>query len=263
MRAVTYARISTEMQSETSLAEQTRRARQYAETRDYELVESFQDTGTGMSTNRTGFEEMMSRIDEWDIVISYKLDRFHRSSTNALQWATDLNATGKNFAAMDIDVDTSTAMGMAIFKIITALNEMEVQVTRERTVMGIKAKQNAGKHVGRPPYGYRSSFDRTGKDEDKGILEIHEQEADVVRVLFSLSDKGHSLSEMAESLTESGLLTQKGKLRWSIPTINNILSRRTFYEGYYLDGDNELREHEWISILDSKPWDGEEVGVPL
>ena len=59
MRAVTYARISTDMQSETSLNEQTRRARQYAETRDYELIESFEDTGTGMSTNRPGFEEMI------------------------------------------------------------------------------------------------------------------------------------------------------------------------------------------------------------
>ena len=32
---------------------------------------------------------------------------------------------------MDIDVDTTSAMGMAVFKIITALNEMEVEVTRE------------------------------------------------------------------------------------------------------------------------------------
>ena len=212
-----------------------------------------------MSTNRPGFEEMMARIDEWDIVISYKLDRFHRSSSNALEWAANLNTVGKNFAAMDIDVDTSSAMGMAIFKIITALNEMEVQVTRERTVMGIKAKQNAGEHVGRPPYGYRSVFAKTGKDEDKGKLEIHEKEADVIRLLFSLLDEERNQSEMAESLTESGILTQQGKLRWSIPTINNILSRRTFYEGYYLDGDNELREYEWISILDTQPWDSEEV----
>jgi len=255
MKAVTYARISTEMQSETSLAEQTRRARQYAETRDYELIESFQDIGTGMTTSRPGFEEMMNRVDEWDIVIAYKLDRFHRSSTNALQWATNLNATGKNFAAMDIDVDTSTAMGMAIFKIITALNEMEVQVTRERTIMGIKAKQYAGKHVGKPPYGYRSVFAKTEKDEDKGVLEIHKGEAKVVITLFSFLEKNHTPTEMAEKLAEAGLLTQQKKLRWSIPTIENILDRRTFYEGYYLDGDNELREYEWDSILDTTPWE--------
>ena len=261
MRAVTYARISTEMQSETSLNEQTRRAIQYAETRDYELIDSFQDTGTGMTTSRPGFEEMMNRIDEWDIVISYKLDRFHRSSSNALQWATDLNATGKNFAAMDIDVDTSTAMGMAIFKIITALNEMEVQVTRERTIMGIKAKQYSGKHVGRPPYGYRSVFARTGKDEDKGVLEIHEGEAEVVRTLFSLHSDDYGPSELAEKLAEAGYLTQQGKHRWSIPSIVKIISRKTFYEGYYTDHDNELRECEWDSILDTTPWGLDEVLV--
>ena len=56
----------------------------------------------------------MSRIDEWDVVIAFKLDRFHRSSTNAQQWAADLNTIGKNFVALDIDVDTTSAMGMAV-----------------------------------------------------------------------------------------------------------------------------------------------------
>ena len=107
MRAVTYARISTDQQSETSLSEQTRRAKQYAEMREYEVVASFEDTGTGTKMDREGFQSMMESIDDWDIVIAYKLDRFHRSSTNALAWATELNDLGKNFVAMDIDVDLS------------------------------------------------------------------------------------------------------------------------------------------------------------
>ena len=36
-----------------------------------------------MNMERDGFKEMMSRIDEWDVVVAFKLDRFHRSSTNA------------------------------------------------------------------------------------------------------------------------------------------------------------------------------------
>ena len=176
MRAVTYARISTDQQSETSLSEQTRRAKQYAEMREYEVVASFEDTGTGTKTDREGFQNMMNSIDDWDIVIAYKLDRFHRSSTNALSWATELNGLGKNFVAMDIDVDTSTAMGMAIFKIITALNQMEVEVTRERTIMGIQGVKNQGRWVGKPPYGYNSKYSETKDDKDKGILVINPNE---------------------------------------------------------------------------------------
>ena len=147
--------------------------KQYAEMREYEVVASFEDTGTGTKTDREGFQNMMNSIDDWDIVIAYKLDRFHRSSTNALSWATELNGLGKNFVAMDIDVDTSTAMGMAIFKIITALNQMEVEVTRERTIMGIQGVKNQGRWVGKPPYGYNSKYSETKDDKDKGILVIN------------------------------------------------------------------------------------------
>ena len=118
MRAISYARISTDLQSETSVQEQTRRCKQYIEMKGWEFVDSFEDVGTGMNTERSGFKSMMDRED-WDVVVAFKLDRFHRSSANAQAWATELNALGKNFVAMDIDVDTTSAMGMAVFRIIT------------------------------------------------------------------------------------------------------------------------------------------------
>ena len=103
--------------------------------REWDLVDSFQDIGSGMNTEREGFKEMMERIDEWDIVIAYKLDRFHRSSSNAQAWAASIEK-GKNFVAMDIDVDTSKAMGIAIFKIITTLNEMECKSLESEPLWG-------------------------------------------------------------------------------------------------------------------------------
>tara|TARA_B000000557_G_scaffold233054_1_gene207343 strand:+ start:413 stop:1162 length:750 start_codon:yes stop_codon:yes gene_type:complete len=249
VRAVTYARISTDMQSETSIEEQTRRAKQYAEMREWDLVDSFQDIGSGMNTEREGFKEMMERIDEWDIVIAYKLDRFHRSSSNAQAWAASIGKKGKNFVAMDIDVDTSKAMGMAIFKIITTLNEMEVQVTRERTTMGLAAVKNSGRHVGKPPYGYASVYARTEDDSDKGILELHPEEADVVSMIFDLHDRGNTLSDIAGKLTVAGHKTRTGKPVWSPVVIQGILDRKMFYEGHYYDGDNEMKKYGWPTIL--------------
>ena len=249
MRAVTYARISTDLQSETSLQAQTHRAKQYAEMNGHEVIASYQDIGTGTKTEREGFQELMDTIDDWDIVIAYKLDRFHRSSANALAWATKLNGMGKNFAAMDIDVDTSTAMGMAIFKIITALNQMEVEVTRERTKMGLEGVKNAGRHVGRPPYGYDSVYARTSEDKDKGILEVNSEEADVVQTIFDLKNKEYSLSDIANNLTISGILTRSGKAIWKPTVIADILNRKDFYLGNYYDNDNELKEYTWEAIL--------------
>jgi len=64
MRAVVYGRISTDLQSETSVNEQIRRSKQYVEMKGWTLVDEFTDVGTGMNTDRSGFEEMMNRIEE-------------------------------------------------------------------------------------------------------------------------------------------------------------------------------------------------------
>jgi site-specific DNA recombinase len=250
MRAVVYGRISTDLQSETSVNEQIRRSKQYVEMKGWTLVDEFTDVGTGMNTDRSGFEEMMNRIEEWDVVVAFKLDRFHRSSTNAQVWAAKLNDIGKNFVALDIDVDTTSAMGMAVFRIITALNQMEVEVTQERTRMGLKGVKNEGRWVGKPPYGYDSIYAKTDNDKDKGLLEINQGEAEVVQMIFQLRDQEKSLGDIAEALTTAGILTKTKKTRWSTATIGDMIKRRGFYEGQYYDGDNHIQEYSWAKVLE-------------
>jgi site-specific DNA recombinase len=250
MRAVVYGRVSTDLQSETSVNEQIRRTKQYVEMKGWTLVDEFTDVGTGMNTDRAGFEEMMSRIDEWDVVIAFKLDRFHRSSTNAQNWARKLNDVGKNFVALDIDVDTTSAMGMAVFRIITALNQMEVEVTQERTRMGLQGVKNEGRWVGKPPYGYNSIYSKTNDEKDKGLLEINPAESEVVQMVFQLKEQGQSLGDIAEALSTAGILTKMKKTRWSTATIGDMIKRRTFYEGHYYNADNEVKEYPWPKVLE-------------
>ena len=214
------------------------------------LVDEFTDVGTGMNMDREGFKSMMERIDEWDVVIAYKLDRFHRSATNAQTWAAGLNTIGKNFVALDIDVDTTSAMGMFIFRMLTALNQMEVEVTKERTRMGLQAVKNDGRWVGKPPYGYDSVYSESDNEADKGILRLNDAEAEVVRMVFELKDQGETLTGIAESLTTAGILTKSQKRRWSTATIGDMIKRRTFYEGHYYDADNELKAYPWPSVLE-------------
>ena len=48
MRAVIYARVSTEHQSEGSVEQQIRKCEEYCRFRDYEIVETYTDVGSGM-----------------------------------------------------------------------------------------------------------------------------------------------------------------------------------------------------------------------
>jgi site-specific DNA recombinase len=256
LRAIIYARISTteedgeNLQSETSLDEQIRRCKHWIEYRGHTLTgEAYIDRKSGTTINRPDYAKLMGEdIDTWDIVVAYKLDRFHRNSTNATAWAKELHARDKNFAALDIDVDTSTAMGMGIFKIMTVLSEMEVEVTRERTKMGLRAKQFAGKHIGKPPIGYSSVYRDTKKKEDKGKLVVNPIECSVVEEVYDLDSQGYNMSEIAKHLNKTGVPTRK-KGRWKSSVINNILRKRIFYEGKYIDGEGVEQKYEWDSIL--------------
>ena len=65
-----------------------------------------------------------------------------------------------------------------------------------------------------------------------------------------MRDRGESLTEIAESLTTSGILTKSHKRRWSTATIGDMIKRRTFYEGHYYNANNELQEYSWAKVLE-------------
>ena len=248
MRAVIYARVSTEQQSEGSIEEQIRRCKQYCELKGYTVVAEYTDVGSGMKTDRPQFEIMMSNMNEWDICVAYKLDRFHRSSGNASAWAADLNNQGKNFAAIDIDIDTSSATGLFIFRLMTSLAQLEVEQTRERTKMGLKAVKRQGRWLGRPPYGYDSKKKITGNNGDTGILSVNLEEADVVKLIYGYREAGYTHKEIAQNLTEQGFETRKGT-PWAWTTVRDILKNRSLYEGVWVDDDGEEQTYEWGKIL--------------
>ena len=249
MRAVIYARVSTEHQSEGSVEQQIRKCEEYCKFRDYEIVETYTDVGSGMKVERPGYEAMMENIDNWDICIAYKLDRFHRSSANASKWADGLSNQNKNFAAIDIDIDTVTAMGRFIFRLMSSLAQLEVEQTRERTKMGMEGVKNQGRKLGPAPYGYNSKFARTGNNDDKGLLELNKEEADVVRAIYDCQKKGMSLSEICEHLVAAKIRTKSGNTIWKTSTISGILKKEYFYRGLYEGPDGEEKEYSWPSIL--------------
>ena len=179
MRAVIYARVSLEKQSDSSIEAQIKKCTDHCKYHDYNIVDVYQEKGSGTKTSRPEFERMMAEMNKWDICVAYKLNRFHRHIVNSAQWADLLHNNGKDFAVLDLQIDTSTPIGEFIFNLMSALAQMEAAETRERTVMGMQAIKNRGKKVGKPAYGYDSKFARTKNKDDKGVLEINAEEADI------------------------------------------------------------------------------------
>lgn len=81
LRAVGYARFSSDNQRQESLDAQFRAIREYCDRKKYILTDTYEDAAfTGTTDKRDAFQRMIadSRQGIFDIIIVHKLDRFSR-----------------------------------------------------------------------------------------------------------------------------------------------------------------------------------------
>jgi site-specific DNA recombinase len=81
MRAYTYARYSTDRQTEASIADQQRRCHEYAKSSGISVAEDFTDQGISGAAlgNRPGFLRVMATLAAGDILLIADLTRLSRS----------------------------------------------------------------------------------------------------------------------------------------------------------------------------------------
>jgi len=192
---------------------------------------------------------MMAEIDIWDACIFYSADRIHSSSKNFTEWSVSMGDLGRNFAIVSDGVDTMGRNSGQMFGILRALRGCDTNKIYERTSAGMKKVSSLGRKIGKPPYGYDSKYKVTGNVSDKGILEVNQGQADIVRIIFSCWEQSMSKNEIAKHLRKNNILTKAGKDEWASSTVRGIIDNRAFYQGIYVNGDGEEVSYEWDSIL--------------
>jgi DNA invertase Pin-like site-specific DNA recombinase len=85
-----------------------------------------------------------------DVVMVWRFDRFARSTSHLLTALNEFRQLGVDFISVREQVDTSTAMGRAVFTIVAAVAELEREIIVERVRAGVARAQAHGKHCGRP-----------------------------------------------------------------------------------------------------------------
>ena len=83
MRAIVYARVSTDAQERdgTSLDTQDRACLQFARDQGWCVVEAIRDTASGFSLDRPGIDSLrhLPRAGAADVVVAYAVDRLSRN----------------------------------------------------------------------------------------------------------------------------------------------------------------------------------------
>ena len=80
----------------------------------------------------------------------WKLDRLARSMKQLIETVENLRVRGIGFRSLTKSIDTTTAQGVLVFHMFSALAEFERALIRERTRAGLAAARRVGRTGGRP-----------------------------------------------------------------------------------------------------------------
>lgn len=243
-KACVYTRVSTEEQANDgySIEEQDRMCKAAIEAKGWEYVGSYSDPGeSGRKMTRPGLNSMIADIKSKKVeaVFIWKLDRLSRKQRDTMAIIEDVIVPNEiALVSLRESLDTNTPWGRAMIGILSSFNQMESENIQERTYMGRQAKVSEGGYAGgKPPIGY------TAVD---GKLVVVPEEAEIVRLVFTLRKEGKPLMGIADELNNRGYRTKKGG-KFLHSAVQTILGNESTYRGHYKYGKTEVEEsHEPI-----------------
>lgn len=111
----------------------------------------FSEKYTGTKTDRPKFTELLSVLKEGDTLVVTKLDRFARSTGDAIETIKGLFEEGVKIHILNMGLVENTPTGRLIFNVMSAFAEFERDMIVERTQEGkAVARQNPDFKEGRP-----------------------------------------------------------------------------------------------------------------
>ena len=224
MNAIIYIRVSTTEQAELgySLKAQEEACLEYAKRNDYTVLKVFIEKGeSAKTTNRTQLQKMLDYSKEnkgkIDILIVYKIDRLSRDVYDALSLRLYLNKLGIELKSVSEPIDSSP-IGKFTANLFSSLAQLDNDMRSERTSMGMKQAIKEGRWMWQAPTGYKLE-----KSNGKSYLVINEEQANIIKEIFTLYDNGYRGYELIKTIKQKGLDLSK-------QTLSKIL-RNVAYKG--------------------------------
>lgn len=233
---------------------------------EFVVVKEFVDDGyTGTNFNRPDFRNMMKFLEEGkaDCIICKDLSRFGRDFSGVLQYVERvLPKMGIRLILVNDNYDSSIPNHDFItLRMKSLINDIYPADTSRSVRANLSAKMADGQCVAAFAfYGYLKS------PEDKHKLIVDSVAGSVVKDIFHLKLKGHSLCAIADILNERGILPplaykqvylglkQKtgfktaGKNKWEATMVRRILLDER-YTGVLLQGKRTTPNHKVKRVI--------------
>ena len=224
-----YMRVSTEDQAREgfSLPEQKERLEAYCKFNGYRIVEYYTDAGISAKTgnHRPEYDRMLEdgKQGKINMIIALKLDRITRSTRD---WETLMDYLEKyniNIAFVNDDINTTTANGKMVSRIMMSVSQNEIERTSERTIIGLEGAIKQGHIPACAPLGY--------KHIDKKLVPDPLTKDIVIRI-YNLYFEGLTYNTIAKLFNKEKVC---GKTNWKDTSILKIITN-VIYKGDYIQG---------------------------
>lgn len=246
IRVAAYARVSTdyaEQQSsyETQVNYYTKYIKEHA---GWQLIKVYADEGvSGLSTaKRDSFNAMISDAlsGKIDLIITKSVSRFARNTVDSLTTIRTLKEHCVECYFEKENIWTMDSKGELLLTIMSSIAQEESRSISENIRWGKRKSMADGKvSVSYSKFlGYKKGTN--------GGLAVDEEQAIVVRRIFSMFLQGYNPSRIARALTEDKISTPFGKSKWRYSTVQRILTNEKY------KGDALLQKYYISDFLTKK-----------
>lgn len=272
-RVAAYARVSTDKEEQQNSYEaQVDYYTHYIQSRpDWSFVGVYSDEGTtGCNTKkRDGFNSMVEdALDgKIDLIVTKSVSRFARNTVDSLSTIRTLKEHGTEVYFEKENIWTFDSKGELLLTIMSSLAQEESRSISENCTWGWRKRCADGKVS--VPFGRFLGYDR-GED---GSLVVNEEQAKLVRRIYSMFLTGYSPAAIARTFTAEGIPTPGGKENWNASCIRSMLTNEKYkgdallqkvYTKDFLTKEKKKNEGEvpqyyvhgsHEAIIDPKTWD--------
>jgi DNA invertase Pin-like site-specific DNA recombinase len=223
MQAVGYIRVSTSDQAENGVSLDAQRdlIETWCKLNGAELVHVYRDegiSGTKTRTQRPGLNDALEHACNLGCpLVVYSLSRLARNTKETIEIGECLSECGADLVSLSEKIDTTSAAGKMVFRMLAVLAEFERDQVSERTKMALAYRKSQGVYLGAPPVGKRVA------DDGKTLVK-DEDEAKLIARAKRLHRSGMSLRKIATKLTDEGYRTRRGN-PMNYQTVNELLNR--------------------------------------
>lgn len=225
MRAVIYARYSTDLQATTSIDDQIRVCRERIDHEGWTYIQAYCDRAmSGTSQLRPGYQKLLedARRGLFENVVAEALDRLSRDQEHVAHLYKQLSFLGIKLITLSEGVISELHVGLA-----GTMGALYVRQLAEKTHRGLRGRVEAGRSGGGNSYGYDvvRPLGESGEPE-VGIRAINPQQAEIVRRIFSAYARDEAPRAIAKTLNRNGIPGPREQT-WGPSTINGNPKRGT------------------------------------